>query len=83
VLPETSVTNEIKATRKMGRRIVPLALARHAGPCRPEDAPMRAEALQCVEIATAHPAAFAGLHPQGSLAAIRRAQTRRSLQCAA
>lgn len=50
VLSETFVTNEIRAMRALGHRIVPVALAPYDGPCQPEDAPMRAEAVQLARI---------------------------------
>lgn len=45
VLSETFVSNEIRAMRARGHRIVPVALAPHDGPCQPEDAAFRAETL--------------------------------------
>lgn len=52
VLSETFVTNEIRAMRALGHRIVPVALAPYNGPCQPEDAPMRDEAVQLASIPT-------------------------------
>lgn len=52
VLSETFVTNEIRAMRALGHRIVPVALAPYDGPCQPEDAPMRDEAVQLADIPT-------------------------------
>ncbi len=57
--------------RRLGHRIVPLALTRYDGPCQPEDEPMRAEALHLADISTARAAAFATCHPRGTAAAIR------------
>lgn len=45
VLSETFVSNEIRAMRERGHRIVPVALASHDGPCQPEDEVFRAETL--------------------------------------
>jgi colanic acid/amylovoran biosynthesis glycosyltransferase len=45
VLSETFVSNEIRAMRAQGHRIVPVALAPHDGPCQPEDEAFRAETL--------------------------------------
>lgn len=45
VLSETFISNEIRALRARGHRIVPLALAPFDGPCQPEDEPFRAETL--------------------------------------
>jgi colanic acid/amylovoran biosynthesis glycosyltransferase len=45
VLSETFVSNEIRAMRAEGHRVVPVALAPHDGPCQPEDEGFRAETL--------------------------------------
>jgi len=45
VLSETFVSNEIRAMRAAGHRIIPVALAPHDGPCQPEDEGFRAETL--------------------------------------
>ena len=45
VLSETFVSNEIRAMRAQGHRIIPVALAPHDGPCQPEDEGFRAETL--------------------------------------
>lgn len=45
VLSETFVSNEIRAMRSLGHRIVPVALAPHEGACQPEDEGFRAETL--------------------------------------
>ncbi len=45
VLSETFVSNEIRAMRAAGHRVVPVALAPHDGPCQPEDEVFRAETL--------------------------------------
>lgn len=45
VLSETFVSNEIRAMRAAGHRVVPVALAPHHGPCQPEDEGFRAETL--------------------------------------
>ncbi len=52
VLSETFVTNEIRAMRALGHRIVPVALAPHHGPCQPVDAAMRVEAVHLADIPT-------------------------------
>jgi len=43
VLSETFVSNEIRAMRAAGHRIIPVALAPHHGRCQPEDEGFRAE----------------------------------------
>lgn len=45
VLSETFVSNEIRAMRAAGHRVVPVGLAPHDGPCQPEDEGFRAETL--------------------------------------
>jgi colanic acid/amylovoran biosynthesis glycosyltransferase len=45
VLSETFVSNEIRALRAAGHRVVPLALTDAAPPCQPEDEAFRAETL--------------------------------------
>ncbi|MBX9748897.1 MAG: glycosyltransferase [Roseococcus sp.] len=45
VLSETFVSNEIRAMRAHGHRIVPVALAPFNGPCQPDDEVFRAETL--------------------------------------
>jgi hypothetical protein len=45
VLSETFVSNEIRAMRAVGHRIIPVALAPHDGPCQPEDEAFRTETL--------------------------------------
>jgi colanic acid/amylovoran biosynthesis glycosyltransferase len=45
VLSETFVSNEIRALRARGHRVVPLAIARHDGPCQPEDEAFRPETV--------------------------------------
>jgi glycosyltransferase involved in cell wall biosynthesis len=45
VLSETFVSNEIRAVRAQGDRVVPLALAPYNGSCQPEDEVFRAETL--------------------------------------
>jgi glycosyltransferase involved in cell wall biosynthesis len=46
VLSETFVSNEIRALRAQGHRVVPLALTDAAPPCQPEDEAFRAETLR-------------------------------------
>jgi colanic acid/amylovoran biosynthesis glycosyltransferase len=38
VLSETFISNEIRALRARGHRVLPLAIFPHDGPCQPEDA---------------------------------------------
>ncbi len=71
VLSETFITNEIRAMRRMGHRIVPFSLSDYTGPCQPEDEPMKAEALHLTDVSTLRAAAFAGMHPRGMAAAIQ------------
>lgn len=79
VLSETFVTNEIRAMRALGHRIVPVALAPHEGPCQPEDEPMRAEAIALGGIADLPAAAFAAARPKGMIEALRFARTQKAL----
>ena len=62
VLSETFVSNEIRAMRRLGHRVVPLALAPHDGPCQPQDEEFRAETLALGDIA-ALPALAAVANP--------------------
>ena len=79
VMSETFVTNEIRAMRRMGHTIVPVALTRYDGPCQPEDEPMRAEAIQLDDISTTRALAFAAAHPAGLAAALRFANQQTGL----
>jgi glycosyltransferase involved in cell wall biosynthesis len=45
VLSETFISNEIRALRARGHRVVPLAIAPYDGPCQPEDAAFRPETV--------------------------------------
>lgn len=45
VLSETFISNEIRAMRAQGHRVVPLELAPHTGACQPEDEPFRDETI--------------------------------------
>ncbi|TDH59780.1 colanic acid biosynthesis glycosyltransferase WcaL [Dankookia rubra] len=67
VLSETFISNEIRALRARGHRVVPLAIAPYDGPCQPEDEAFRAETvalgdqprLPAMLGALAHPAGLA------------------------
>ena len=50
VLSETFVSNEIRALRAQGHRVVPLALSAQAHPCQPDDEAFRAETLHMPRI---------------------------------
>nr|WP_294527611.1 glycosyltransferase [uncultured Rhodopila sp.] len=80
VLSETFVTNEIRAMRRMGHRIVPFSLSRYTGPCQPEDEAMKAETLHLADVSTLRAAAFAGMHPRGMAAALRFANRQKGLR---
>ena len=69
VLSETFVSNEIRAMRALGHRVVPLALRPHDGPCQPEDAAFRAETLALA----AEPRIAALLRALGNPARLARA----------
>ncbi|MFC7474281.1 glycosyltransferase [Dankookia sp. GCM10030260] len=45
VLSETFISNEIRALRARGHRVVPLAIAPYDGPCQPEDEVFRGETV--------------------------------------
>ncbi len=79
VLSETFVTNEIRAMRRLGHRIVPIALAPHDGPCQAEDEPMRAEAVHLATIPTLAAAAAAALRPAGMAGAVAFARRQTGL----
>jgi colanic acid/amylovoran biosynthesis glycosyltransferase len=49
-LSETFVSNEIRALRALGHRVVPLALSATEHPCQPEDEAFRAETLHLPRI---------------------------------
>lgn len=66
VLSETFVSNEIRAMRAEGHRVVPVALAPHDGPCQPEDEGFRAETLPLG--AEPRGAALAGSLPRAAAA---------------
>ncbi|MEI6160773.1 MAG: glycosyltransferase [Roseococcus sp.] len=81
VLSETFVSNEIRAMRAQGHRIVPVALAPHDGPCQPDDEAFRAETLALGEEAMT-PALLGSLRRPGAAMPFLRAQAglpRRSL----
>jgi colanic acid/amylovoran biosynthesis glycosyltransferase len=80
VLSETFISNEIRAMRRMGHRIVPLSLSHYTGPCQPEDEPMKADTLHLTEVSTARAAAFAAMHPRGMVAALRFANRQTGLR---
>jgi len=71
VLSETFVSNEIRAMRRMGHTIVPLALTPYDGPCQPEDEAMRAERVHLGDISTTRALAYAASRPSGLAAALR------------
>ena len=71
VLSETFISNEVRAMRRMGHRIVPLSLSHYTGPCQPEDEAMKAETLRLADVSTVRAAAFAAMHPRGMAAAMR------------
>ena len=50
VLSETFVSNEIRAMRALGHKVVPLTLLPHSGACQPEDEPFRDEVLHLASI---------------------------------
>ncbi len=76
VLSETFVSNEIRAMRALGHKVLPLALMPHSGACQPEDEPFRDEVVHLKSIPGAKALAMAALRP-GRLAhalAFARAQ---------
>lgn len=62
VLSETFVSNEIRALRMLGHKVVPLALSAEAHRCQPEDEVFRAETLHLAGIGRAD--ALAALAPR-------------------
>lgn len=63
VLSETFVSNEIRAMRKRGHRIVPIALQPYDGPCQPEDAIFRTETIALGDIPAAAAIRMGLWHP--------------------
>ena len=80
VLSETFISNEIRAMRRMGHRIVPFSLSHYNGPCQPEDEPMKAETLRLADVSTVRAAVFAAMHPRGMAAAMRFANRQKGLR---
>jgi glycosyltransferase involved in cell wall biosynthesis len=79
VLSETFVTNEIRAMRRIGHKIIPMALESYNGPCQPEDEPMRAEAIKLADISRPAALRFGLAHPRGFAAALKFANRQTSL----
>jgi glycosyltransferase involved in cell wall biosynthesis len=79
VLSETFISNEIRAMRALGHRVVPLTLVRHDGPCQPEDEGFRDEVLHLADIPTTAAIAAAAAHPDRLIAALRFARQQTGL----
>ena len=60
VLSETFVSNEIRAMRRLGHHIVPLALRPAQGLCQPEDEMFRDETMALADVSTRCSAHSAG-----------------------
>ncbi len=50
VLSETFVSNEIRAMRARGHRVVPLTIRDHLGPCQPEDEALKADIVRLEDL---------------------------------
>lgn len=79
VLSETFVSNDIRAMRRLGHRVVPLALTPHDGPFQPNDAPLRDETLHLGGIPTLRAFTAAAANPAGMAAAVSFANAQTGL----
>ncbi len=71
VLSETFISNEIRAMRAQGHRVVPLALQPYGGACQPDDEPFRHETLALGEIPATQALLAAAANPRGLRAALQ------------
>ena len=76
VLSETFVTNEIRAMRALGHRVVPVTLVNYDGPCQPQDEAMRDEAVKLSSISRM---ALFGIRPDRLAAAWRFIRAQKGL----
>ena len=76
VLSETFVTNEIRAMRALGHRVVPVTLTQYDGACQPQDEPMRDEAVKLSSISKL---ALFGIRPDRLAAAWRFIRAQKGL----
>ncbi len=74
VLSETFISNEIRAMRALGHRVVPLALQPYDGACQPADEPFRAETIALRHIPVRDALTFAVAHPKRLQSALRFAR---------
>ncbi len=79
VLSETFVSNEVRAMRALGHRVVPVTLAPHDGPCQPEDEGFRDEVLHLANIPTTQAIAAAAAHPDRLFEALRFARAQQGI----
>lgn len=79
VLSETFVSNEVRAMRRLGHTILPVALAPYDGPCQPEDEALRDGTVALGTIPTMRAAADTARNPAGIAAAMRFARTLHAL----
>lgn len=79
VTSETFVSNEIRAMRRFGHHVVPLALAPHGGTCQPEDEVFHAETIPLASIPSLRAAAVAAFNPAGLAAAAAFARRQHGL----
>ena len=71
VLSETFISNEIRAMRAQGHRIVPLALRPFDGACQPEDEAFKAETIHLASIPAARALLSAAANPAGMRSALQ------------
>ncbi len=74
VLSETFISNEIRAMRAHGHRVVPLALAPFDGACQPDDEPFKAETLALADVPKVQAMLAAVASPARLLAALQFAK---------
>lgn len=80
VLSETFVSNEIRALRRLGHRVVPFALAAGPRPCQPEDEAFRAETLHLADTPRLAALCRAAFHPARVARALGFATTQRGIR---
>jgi glycosyltransferase involved in cell wall biosynthesis len=80
VLSETFVSNEIRALRALGHRVVPLALRDAMPPCQPEDEAFRAETLRLPTLPRGAALGRAALRPDRVARALRFVRAQRGIR---
>jgi len=79
VLSETFVTNQIRAVRALGHGVLPIAIARHDGPCQPDDEGFRLETLHLDQVNARLALGCIAANPRGAAAARHLLRRQRGL----